>query len=95
MCSLPLKMMMTSGCEEETVMFEEEKITITKRQLIEANATAACNAMRRGETQGLSGVTAMTFVLIGGLLNAELVQILFPEKDPEDKLAKAVEDESE
>ena len=69
----------------------EKTITITKKQLVEANARACSNVMDTAGEKGISGKTGTLFVLIGALLNAELARILFPEEnDAEEKLAESL-----
>ena len=61
---------------------EEKKITITAKQLAEASARAASNVIDHMD----SGKIGTVVVMVGALLNSELINILF-HKDTEEKPA--------
>lgn len=72
----------------------EKTITITKQQLVEANAKAASVVTERLSEKGAGH--GLMVVMIGALLNAELLHILFPEKnEAEEKLAESLKGDAE
>ena len=75
----------------------EKTITITQKELTEANAKAAANVTEKlsKDDKGGPGISLMT-VMIGALLSAELMHILFPEKnEAEEKLAESLKGDAE
>lgn len=72
----------------------EEKITISKKDLMQAGSKASANVVVTGMEKGLDSFAITMLTLFCPLILSEIVDILFPkDKGVEEKIKRSIENE--